>query len=134
VQERAEGYKHHTNNHVNVGHQQHCIIRSWLGLDDMRNNDGTNEFTDNHKLLIKFGTLSLQPEIVVQLEHGHDRIFRMDMRMGPIPGSTFLITPDRVVVNVLQTDIKIDSGIGNIPRLCTCTTKFQIYISDLSTV
>jgi hypothetical protein len=98
----------------------------------MRNNDGTNKFTDNHKLLIKFGTLSLQPEIVVQFEHGHDIIFRMDMRLGPIPGSTFLIAPDRVVVNVLQTNIMIGSGIGNIPRLCTHPN--SKYISVLSMV
>jgi hypothetical protein len=40
-----QSYDHIVLLHGYVGHQQHCIIRSWLGLEDMRNNDGTNKFT-----------------------------------------------------------------------------------------
>jgi hypothetical protein len=80
---------------------------------------------NNQKLLIKFGTLSIQPEIVVHVEHGHGRVFRMDMRMGPIPGSTcFPHTGScRSQCPSLRTDILIDSGIRNIPRLCTSTNQ-----------
>jgi hypothetical protein len=41
---------------------------------------------------------------------------------------TFFLKPDHVVVNILRTDIMIDSGIRNIPDCVLAPSKIQIYI------
>jgi hypothetical protein len=57
--------------------------------------------------------MSVQPKIVVQVEHHHDSGWMCGWY--PSLDQRFFLTTDHVVVNVLRTDIKIGSGIGNIP-------------------